>query len=47
MMHQVEQLALQAPPEQTSTAKDVVSLPEWDEVKSQTEAQTFKISRPR
>lgn len=47
MMHQVEQLALQAPAEQTSPAQEVVSLPEWDEVKAQSEAQTFKISRPR
>lgn len=47
MMHQVEQLALQAPQERTESAKEVVSLPEWDEVKAQTEAQNFKISRPR
>ena len=47
MMHQVEQLALQAPGEQES-GQGIVSLPDWGGQKPEGgEAEGFKISRPR
>lgn len=48
MMHQVEQLALQAPGEEES-GQGIVSLPDWGGEKPQPgeKAEGFKISRPR
>jgi TPR repeat protein len=47
MMHQVEQLALKAPDDDDEGMHGMTSLPEWDAVKSQAAAETFKISRAR
>ena len=48
MMHQVEQLALQAPGEEESGGRGIVSLPNWGAEKPDAgDAGGFKISRPR
>ena len=47
MMHQVEQLALKAPEDSDDGPGAVVSLPEWEDIKSQASAEGFKISRSR
>ena len=48
MMHQVEQLALQAPGEEESGGQGIVSLPNWGAEKPDAgDAGGFKISRPR
>lgn len=47
MMHQVEQLALKAPEDDDEGLGGLVSLPEWDDIKSQASAEGFKISRAR
>jgi TPR repeat protein len=47
MMHQVEQLALKAPEEDEDGPGGFVSLPDWNEIKSQAAADGFKINRSR
>ena len=48
MMHQVEQIALQAPAEhEGDDSKGIVSLPDFEGGGSQAGAETFKISRSR